>query len=362
MDYAVIMAGGTGKRLWPLSRRGRPKQLLKLFQGESLLRRCFGRLRTIFDREQIFVLTNARFVDLVRRDLSQLPHNNVITEPAVRDTAGAVGLAASVLVKSDPDATLAVVTADHIIKPTEVYKQTLKDAIHFVNNNPDAMITFGIEPGFASTQLGYIKLEAGRKCDGCKNLIYRVETFKEKPDQVTAKEYLDDGSYCWNSGMFVWKARTILGKLFDFLPACRKPLEKIQAGWNGPRQQAILEKWFVKLPRISIDYAVMEKAENIYALKLACHWLDLGSFTALVDVIDADKNNNVVVAGLTELLDCSGNIIVTEDQGHLIATIGLEDMVIAHSSDATLVCRKEDCQRLKELLELVKHHNGEVFL
>ncbi len=362
MDYAVIMAGGTGKRLWPLSRRTRPKQLLKLFQGESLLRRCFGRLRTIFDREQIFVLTNARFADLVRRDLSQLPHENVIAEPAVRDTAGAIGLAAGVLAKADPDATLVVVTADQIIKPTEIYEQALKDAIYFINSNPGAMITFGIEPSFASTQLGYIKLEAGQKYHGCKNLIHRVETFKEKPDQETAKEYLDDGSYCWNSGMFVWKAQTILGKLFDFLPACREPLKKIQANWSGPHQKTTLEEWFVKLPRISIDYAVMEKAENVYAVKLACHWLDLGSFTALADVINADKNNNVVVAGLSELLDCSGNVVVTEDQGHLIAAIGLDDMVIAHSPDATLVCRKEDCHRLKELLELVKLHNSDIFL
>ncbi len=358
MDYAVIMAGGTGKRLWPLSRQSRPKQLLKLFQGESLLRRCFERLEAIFDRKNIFVLTNARFADLVRQDLPELPQNNVIAEPAVRDTAGAIGLAASVLAKSDPDATLAVVTADQIIKPTEVYQQALKDAIYFINNNPQTMITFGVRPSFPNTQLGYIQLDKGQKYPGCENLIHCVEAFREKPDEKTAKEYIDSGCYCWNSGMFVWKAETILSNLFNFLPACREPLKKIQADWDSPRWESTLEEWFVKLPRISIDFAVMEKAENIHAVKMACHWLDLGSFTALADVINADEKNNIVVAGFAELLESSNNIIVTEDEGHLIAAIGLDGMVVAHSPDATLVCRKEDCHRLKELLELVKSRTG----
>lgn len=362
MDYAVIMAGGTGKRLWPLSRQGRPKQLLKLFQGQSLLRRCFERLKAVFDQKNILVLTNARFADYVRKDLPELPRNNVIAEPVVRDTAGAIGLAAGVLAKSDPDATLAVVTADQVIKPAEVYQQALKDAIYFVNNNPQAMITFGVQPSFPSTQLGYIKLEAGQKYPGCENLIYRVEAFKEKPDEKTAKKYLGSSCYCWNSGMFVWKAETILGNLFNFLPACRGPLKRIQADWDSPRRKNTLEEWFAKLPKISIDYAVMEKAENVHAVKLACHWLDLGSFAALADVINADENDNVVVAGFAELLDCNKSIIVTEDEGHLIAAIGLDGVVVAHSPDATLVCRMEDCHRLKELLELVKRHTGEKFL
>jgi mannose-1-phosphate guanylyltransferase len=362
MDYAVIMAGGTGKRLWPLSRQNRPKQLLKLFQGESLLRKCFERLKGMFDEERIFVLTNARFVNLVRQELPELPGDNVIAEPAVRDTAGAIGLAACVLAKADPDATLAVVTADQIIEPAGVYHQAFKDALCFVNNNPDVMMTFGIEPSFPSTQLGYIKLDEGQKYPGCENLIHCVEAFREKPDEKTAKEYLDTGCYCWNSGLFVWKAATILNNLFNFLPACREPLEKIQAGWDGPNRKNTLEEWFVKLPKISIDYAVMEKAENVHAVKLACHWLDLGSFTALADIINADENDNVVVADFAELLNSKDSVVVTEDKGHLIATIGLEGMVVAHSPDATLVCRKEDCHRLKELLDLINNRIGEKFL
>jgi len=362
MDYVLIMAGGTGKRLWPLSRQRRPKQVLKLFDGQTLLRRCFQRLLPIFDTRNIIILTNAGYADLVRENLPELPFNNVIAEPAVRDTAGAIGLAASILTKADPEATMAVVTADQMIEPAETLQQGIKDALVFVNNNPDDMITFGIQPTFASTQLGYIKCSSGHQHPGCENEIYLVQTFKEKPDEQTAKEYLSSGQYLWNSGMFVWKARTILANLERFLPESAEPLGRIKADWSGPNQQQALEEWFLKLPKISIDYAVMENADRVYAIKLDCHWFDMGSFAALADIINSDSNNNIVVAAFSELLDCKDSILVTEDDNHLIAAIGLENIVVAHSPDATLVCHIDQTQRLKELLELIKQHDGGKFL
>jgi len=362
MDYAVIMAGGTGKRLWPLSREKRPKQVLKLLDGQTLLRRCFERLRFMFDIRNIIVLTNAGYADVVRENLSELPYNNVIAEPAVRDTAGAVGLVATVLAKYDSDAAMAVVTADQIIEPVEVLQQALKDALTFVRNNPDDMITFGIRPTFASTLLGYIKCVKSRKCPGCENKIYSVEAFKEKPDEATAKEYIDTGQYFWNSGMFAWTARTILANLAKFLPEATEPLARIRAGWDGPKQEQTLQEWFVKLPKISIDFAVMEKADRVNAIKLDCRWLDMGSFAALADIIDSDKDKNIVVAGQSKLLDCKNSIVVTEDGGHLIAAIGLENMVVAHSPDATLVCHVDQTHRLKELVELIRQQGGERFL
>jgi len=356
------MAGGTGKRLWPLSRQKRPKQVLKLLDGQTLLRRCFERLRPIFDIRNIIVLTNAGYSDIVRENLSELPFNNVIAEPVVRDTVGAIGLVSTVLNKYDPDATIAVVTADQIIKPPEVLQEAIKDALTFINNNPDNMITFGIQPAFASTSLGYIKCSNSRKYPNCKNKVYSVDAFREKPDEKTAKQYLDTGQYFWNSGMFVWKGRTILANLAKFLPEASEPLAKIQADWDSPNQQQTLQECFVKLPKISIDYAVMEKADKVNAIKLDCRWLDMGSFAALADIISSDKDNNIVVAGQSELLDCNNSIIVTEDKGHLIAAIGLENMVVAHSSDATLICHIDQTDRLKELLELIKEHDGDKFL
>jgi len=362
MDYVVIMAGGTGKRLWPLSRQSRPKQVLKLLNGQTLLRRCYERLTPMFDARNIIVLTNAGYADLVRENLSELPYGNVVAEPGVRDTAGAIGLAATILTKYDADATMAVVTADQLIEPAQVFQGAMSDALIFVHNNPDTLITFGIEPTFASTQLGYIELGPAQSCPDCEHEVFAVDSFREKPDGATAEEYVASGRYCWNSGMFVWKAKTILEKLNEFLPVSVEPLQRIQAAWDGPKQGETLREWFLKMPKISIDFAVMEKAKNVGVIKLDCRWLDMGSFAALADVISSDQNNNIVVAGHSELLDSKNNIVVTEDEGHLIAVIGLENMVVAHSPDATLVCHIDETQRLKELLELIKSRSGDKFL
>jgi mannose-1-phosphate guanylyltransferase len=362
MNYAVIMAGGTGKRLWPLSRKTRPKQVLKLFQGQNLLRLCFDRLSPIFDARNIIVLTNSGYADTVRESVTGLPFNNVISEPVVRDTTGAIGLAASILAKFDPDASMAVVTADQIIEPSDVFQQAIKDALAFVNANPDRLITFGINPTSPSTQLGYIKCSAPKKYPNCKNEIFTVDSFKEKPSEETARRYLAEGKYFWNSGIFVWKAKTILALINKYLPDAMDPLRKIAAAWDGPHQDETLNDFFPKLPKISIDFAVMEKAPGVHAIKLDCRWLDLGSFAALADIIQSDKNNNIVVAGQSELLDCESSVFVTEDSGHLIAGIGLENMVVAHSPDATLVCPVDKAYRLKELLELIEKRTGDKFL
>lgn len=362
MDYAVVMAGGTGKRLWPLSRESRPKQVLKLIDGQTLLRRCFDRLTGLFDHRNIIILTNAGYADIVRENLMEVPYGNVIAEPGVRDTAGAIGLAATVLNKYDPDATMAVVTADQLIEPVDVFQNALKSGLNFVKANPKAMITFGIKPTSPSTQLGYVQLGEEKTCETCEHKIYTVESFTEKPDSDTAKKYVSSGNYYWNSGMFVWKARTVLDNLAKFLPESTEPLRQIQAAWDGPKQTETLKEWFLKMPKISIDYAVMEKAKKVHAIKLDCHWLDMGSFAALADIISSDENNNIVVAGHSELLDSKNNIIITEDEGHLIAVIGLDNMVVAHSPDATLVCHIDDTQRLKELLSRVKGHDSGKFL
>ena len=362
MNYGVIMAGGTGKRLWPLSRQKRPKQVLKLLDGQTLLGRCFERLRPVFDSRNIIVLTNIGYADVVREDLPGLPFGNVIAEPMVRDTAGAIGLAATVLAKYNPEATMAVVTADQLLEPAEALQDALRDAFEFVARNPEALVTFGIRPTFPSTQLGYVKCADPSACPTCKNAVYAVEAFKEKPDLETARQYLENGQYFWNSGMFVWKARTILKNLETFVPETAEPLRRIAGAWDTPDQDAVLTEWFARLPKISIDYAVMEKAAEVHAIQLDCRWLDMGSFAALADIIKSDENNNIVVAGTSELLDCRDSIVATEDQGHLIAAIGLDNVVIAHTPDATLVCHAGQTERLKELLALMESHGHTEFL
>ncbi len=362
MDYAVIMAGGTGKRLWPLSRKDRPKQVLKLLDDQTLLRCCFERLLLVFDERNILVLTNAGYADIVRENLPELPYNNVIAEPAVRDTAGAIGLAAAILERYNPQATMTIVTADQVIEPAETLQQAITDARTFVKANPEHLVTFGIKPTFPSTQLGYLDCTGPAPCEGCSNELYKVHAFREKPDVETARKYLETGRFFWNSGMFIWKAGTILRLFERFLPDAIEPLYKIREAWDTPDQGAKLQEWFVKLPKISIDYAIMEKAEKVSAIQLDCRWLDLGSFAALADIVTSDEKGNVVVAAESLLLDCKDNIVVTEDKGHMIALIGLENMVVAHSPDATLVCRVDDTGRLKELLDHISDRGGERFL
>ncbi|MHC4554537.1 MAG: mannose-1-phosphate guanylyltransferase [Planctomycetota bacterium] len=362
MNYAVIMAGGTGKRLWPLSRKKRPKQVLELLDGQTLLRKCFDRLEGIFDLCNILVLTNADYVDIVRENLSELPEENIIAEPAVRDTAGAIGLAATVLHKYDSNATMAIVTADQVLEPVDVFQNAMRTALSFVDENPQALVTFGIQPTFPSTQLGYIQFGKPVPCGASQDAVHAIDAFREKPELEVAKSYLDQGNYAWNSGMFVWRCDTILQHYSNFLPEATEPLSNIQASWGGVDQQQALQEWFPRLPKISIDYAVMEKADDVYGISLDCRWLDMGSFAALVDIIEADADNNCIIAGRHEVLDCKNNIVVTEDKDHMIALMGMENTIVAHTKDATLVCSIEHADRLKELLEQVQTHKAGKFL
>jgi mannose-1-phosphate guanylyltransferase len=362
MNYAVIMAGGSGKRLWPLSRQKRPKQVLRLFDGQTLLRKCFERLIGVFDVQNIIVLTNANYVDTVREDLSELSADNVIAEPVIRDTASAIGLAATILHKKDPDAKMAVVTADQILEPADSFRQAMAKALSFIDENPHALLTFGISPTLASTQLGYLKFGKPKPCAAAGNEVCAIEAFKEKPDERTAGQYLKEGCYFWNSGLFVWRCETILNLLKKFVPGGTEPLNKIRADWGGPNQQQTLQEWFPRLPKISIDYAVMEKAQQVYGIKLQCRWLDLGSFAALRDIITSDNSSNIVVCEHYQLLDSRNNIVITEEKGHLLAMIGIENMIVAHTKDATLVCPIDQADRLKELLEKIENRHQGKFL
>jgi len=359
MDFAVLMAGGSGQRLWPLSRQSRPKQMLNLLNGRSLLRACFERLNRVFDPRHILVLTNAEYAEQIRKTLSEVPEENIIAEPCVRDTVGAIGLAASVLTKADAEAVMTVVTADHILEPAEPFWDALKTAGRFVQEHPDAIVTFAIEPTFAATQYGYIRLPTAASKE---QKVFPVSAFREKPDEETAKQYLAEGGYFWNSGIFVWKAKTIFNLLKTFLPESSVPLEEIGRGWGGPQQQSVLEEWFPQLPKISIDYAVLEKASEVYGIPLPCRWVDLGSFAALAEFLSSDPRQKGVFAGQQCLLDCRNTIVLTEAPEHLIAMIGLEDMIVVHSSDATLICPFHQAHRIKEMLGRLEQEGKKDYL
>jgi mannose-1-phosphate guanylyltransferase len=361
MQYGVIMAGGAGTRLWPLSRGDKPKQLLQVVRRKSLLQLSYERLRGVLPAEQIFVCTAEKHRAAVFENLPELPKENLLGEPDGRDTASAVGFPAAILLKRDKDAVFAVVTADHVIEPVEGFQIGLKSAFEVVARNPEALVTFGIIPTFGHTGLGYI--HRGEKLPDIKG-AYRVQSFKEKPDKATADRYVESGRYYWNSGMFVWRAETVLNELAAHLPDAYGGVTAIAQAWGTAQQASVLGSIYPKLPKISIDYAVLEPASqgkgkaSVVVVELPVHWLDIGSWPALAETLRMDEHDNAVDAEAVVCVDSDANIIICPDPNHLIGLIGVTDMIIVHTADATLICPKRDAQRVKELVGKVKERFG----
>jgi mannose-1-phosphate guanylyltransferase len=363
--HAVIMAGGSGTRLWPLSRGERPKQLLDVVAdadggAHSLLREAFLRLRVLLPAESIWVCTAARYRDEVRAALPELGAERLVLEPVARDTANAVGLVAALIHDVDPDAELAVVSADHVIRPVERFADTVRLAFDVLAVRPRAMVTLGVRPTSPATGFGYVQRGAATEVPG----VAEAASFREKPDRDTAVGYLESGEYLWNSGMFVWRARTVLDALADHLPETAEGLARVVAAPAGPERDAVLAEVFPTLPRISVDYAILEPAAaepgRVLVADLDVDWLDVGSWPALAHTLDRDAAGNTV-QGLTVAVDSSGNILVNDDPGHLLAVLGLRDSVVVHTADVTMVCPVSDAERVKQLLAEVENRHGRDF-
>jgi mannose-1-phosphate guanylyltransferase len=360
--HAVIMAGGSGTRLWPLSRAERPKQLLDVVDAgggalHSLLAEAFDRLRAVLPAECIWVCTAARYGEQVAAALPELRADRLILEPVARDTANAVGLAAALVEDVDPGAELAVVSADHVIRPVERFTAALETAYEALEARPDALITLGIAPTSPATGFGYTQRGAPTGLPG----VTEVVSFREKPDRATAEAYLASGDYLWNSGMFVWRARTVLDALADHLPATAEGLRRIVAVPPGPDRAAALAEVFPALPKISVDYAVLEPAAaepgRVLVVDLDVDWLDVGSWPALARTLGTDGAGNAL-HGLAVTVDSRGNILFSDDPEHLIALAGVRDSVVVHTRDVTMVCPVSEAERVKELLAAVERDHG----
>jgi mannose-1-phosphate guanylyltransferase len=355
--HAVIMAGGSGTRLWPLSRAERPKQLLDVVADgaggtHSLLAEAFARLLTVLPAERIWVCTAARYGPQVQAALPDLDPARLVLEPEARDTANAVGLTAALVADADPDAELAVVSADHVIRPVERFAAALENAYAALAVRPDALITLGITPTSPATGFGYVQRGAPTGVPG----VSEVASFREKPELATAEAYLASGEYVWNSGMFVWRARTILDAVAVHLPETAEGLARIVAAAPGAARAAALAEIFPTLPKISIDYAVLEPAARepgrVLVADLDVDWLDVGSWPALARTLEDDGGN--AVRGLAVVVDGAGNIVFSDDPDHLVATVGLRECVVVHTADVTMVCPIGQAEQVKALLGAVQ--------
>lgn len=343
MRHAVIMAGGSGTRLWPLSRKMRPKQLMRLFDGASLLQLARRRLAELFRPENTWVITSANYIDLVAAELPDLPRENLIGEPMGRDTANAVGLAAYLIGQRDPDATMAVFTADHMISPQAAFEAAIRQGLDSAERFADALITFGITPTEPHTGYGYI-----RRGMPVGTATFQVAEFREKPTRDVAEAYLRSGDYLWNSGMFAWRVAAIRRELERHLPENARRLAQLAANWGKPAALRERAEQFSSLPKISIDYGVMEKASNVLAVEMSCRWIDLGTWTAIASAVAPDRQGNRAVGARSIAIDGGDNIVVSET-GHVVVTLGLSNIIVVQSGDVTLVCHRDKEQDIREL-------------
>lgn len=351
--YAMIMAGGRGERFWPMSTSKRPKQLLSLIGGEALLAAAVRRLLPIMPAERIYVITTAALVEASRAVLPLLPPDNVIGEPCGRDTAAAIALGATLIKARDAKAVFAVLTADQLMCDEDAFRRTLGAGLELAARN-DVLITIGIAPTFASTGFGYIRLgaEVGAT-DGI--VFHKAEQFLEKPDADTARQFVQSGRYVWNGGMFIWSAPCIERALRSFRPALGTLMDTLAPLIGKPQWAAALANAYGRLEKISIDYAVMEKAENIWTARGDFGWDDVGSWTALERHFAHDADGNVLVGDGAEQLGSHNNLVMAN--GRLTALFGVKDLIVVQAEGATLVCTRERSEDLKKLLAVL-HANG----
>lgn len=355
MRYVVIMAGGSGTRLWPLSRQGTPKQLLELFDGRSLLRLAYERVAGMIPDARILVCTSRAYVDVVARQLPELPEENLLGEPVGRDSLSAVAWSAAVLERRDPEAVVAMLSADHIITPVEGFRTTLERAFDVAETRPRVLVTMGVVPTEPHTGFGYLHR------DGCVDEeldAWRVSEFKEKPELRVAEHYLASGEYWWNAGMFVWRVETLLDQLEALVPDTAKKVRIIAA------HNELLDELFPTLLKTSIDYAVMqpvslgEGSAEVLAVGLDVSWADVGSYQNLAEQFLLDEHGNRV-EGCSMNLDSSGCVIInTAGERHVVATMGLRDALVVHTPEATLVTPLSEAGRIRELVELVRDRIG----
>jgi mannose-1-phosphate guanylyltransferase len=360
MLHAIVMAGGSGTRFWPASRRVLPKQLLPLAGERTLLQDTVARLDGLVPPERILVVTSARLIEAARRQLPSLPADALVGEPCKRDTAPCIALAALLVSRHDPDATMAVMPSDHVIRPVAAFQAAIRQAAAIVEATPGRLVTFGIRPTYPAEGFGYIQQGAPLQVPPGAAPAHAVARFKEKPPASVAAEYVAAGTFLWNGGIFVWKAATILAALEARQPECLQRLRRVAAAWDTPARDEVFATEFAAIKGISIDYAVLEHATDVVVIEAPFSWDDLGGWSAVARQRGVDAAGNTVV-GRHLGIDSARTIVHAAD-GHLVVTLGLEDMLVVHTPDATLVADRAHEEAIRKVVAELENRGWSEYL
>ncbi len=355
--YAVIMAGGIGTRFWPLSRAHHPKQLLNIIGSHSMIQETVKRIKNLIPIEKILIITNKIQADALRSQLPELPKENIIEEPIGRNTAACIGLAALLLKQKDPDSTMIVLPSDHLITPADKFLQILKEADKFLQKE-NFLLTMGVVPTFPHTGYGYIHIGEQISSDNDFE-VYQIKQFTEKPDTETAEKFFDSKDYFWNSGMFIWKTKTILDEIKEYLPDLYQGLQKIEVALGTPNGMDVINQIYPRLPSVSIDYGIMEKTKYAATIRATYDWNDIGSWEALETVWPKDEFGNTLI-GKTLGLESTNNIIYSPNK--TVALIGVDDLIIVETDDVLLVCSRKDNQKIGKLVKQLYKEGKEEYL
>lgn len=354
--YGVIMAGGGGTRFWPVSRADIPKQFLNLSGKNVMVAEAALRLTKVAESKDIFVVTNEKMVErTIQLTGKILQEDHILGEPAARNTAACIGYAAIEILKKYEDGIMVIVPSDPFIKDEEAFAETLNRAVRAAEDS-DNLVTIGIKPTYPSTGYGYIRYDASGE-----EAAKKVSEFVEKPDLETAQGYVDSGEYCWNSGMFIWKASTIMRYFEKLLPDIYECLMKIKDALGTERETEVLNEIYPVIPKISIDYGIMERADNVLMLEGDFGWNDVGSYDAFDYIHEKDKDGNISLSENVSV-NAANNVFYSVEDNHLIAALGVENLVIAHTKDVTLVCDKARAQDIKLLVEKLKSEGRDIYL
>ncbi len=354
--YALIVAGGTGTRLWPRSRRESPKQLLALFSQRTMLQETCDRIMPIIPAEHIFIVTNEGYVTTVREQLPDLPPENILGEPEGHGTAPCIGLGALYIQQRDPTAVMVSLHADHYIEKPERFRQVLLDAAEVARAG--YLVTLGIQPNQPETGYGYIQRGGALAAVGAQP-VYRVAQFLEKPNEATAIQFVQSGEYYWNSGIFAWQISTLWTEYQTYQPALFKQLQSIGKGLGGKRERSTLLRVWKKIKNETIDVGIMEKSQRVAMLPIDVGWSDVGSWATLLDLLPSNQDNNVIVGDHVGV-DTGSSLLYSPNR--LIATVGLTDMIVVDTDDAILVCPKSRAQEVKHIVETLKQNHKHKYL